>query len=596
MSQLITMKDGHDVEAWVMVKDIMVAEETGIGVCRINIESESSIGDGPSSSRFVVVDYDMSHDVSMNGASLTKTGTISTSRRTGSITKKTWRFITKFNSAHASEESDFLKLDKSKIKTLEKDFEFHQVNVWATACRTMDMIQCPDVLGRQIPWAFGDGRLILIPHAYYDENAYYDRDSRAVCFGYYYAPDKDGEQSDRISFTCLSHDIVTHELGHAILDGLKPYYYDVSSASTAGFHEYFGDAVALTSSLENRELLRRVAGRNDSVTSKINFFTDIAKELGVGTGDVGAQYLRSARNEKKLGQGLTQEEINSSHDFSQILTGAYYDLIMKCYLHRLEGIANPNGGDRVKAVMKAAKITRRMLFRALDYCAPTDIDYLDYAQAVYRADQKAHPSEPNAYRKLWAEVCMGRNICFSEEQLKSNLGLSNKDLVKLDIQTLSASRTDAYNFIDANREVLSIPSDANLKVINLYRTNKISLKEYRVPQEVITEFVWPVDVLLSGNQFGKMSGHVKTLWCGGTLVLSAEGNLIHYTLKTANEDRIAKFKNYLSYQLADEAEDVSDGETFGAKKKRFSIRLEGGRVSIKRNPSMRCSSRGHHHA
>ena len=579
-----------------MVKDILVAEETGIGVCRINIESESSVGDGPSSSRFVVVDYDMTHDVSMNGANLIKEGKISIASRSGELTKKTWRFITTFTSEHDKEESDFLKLDESMIEVLEKDFEFHQVNVWATACRTMDMIQCPDVLGRQIPWAFGDGRLTLIPHAYYDENAYYDRDSRAVCFGYYYAPDEDGEQSDRISYTCLSHDIVTHELGHAILDGLKPYYYDVSSASTAGFHEYFGDAVALTSSLENRELVRRVAGRNDNFTSKVNFFADIAKELGVGTGDLDAQFLRSARNEKKLGQGLTQDEINSSHDFSLILTGAYYDLIMKCYLKQLEGVADPNGHDRVKAVINAAKITRRMLFRALDYCAPTDIDYLDYAQAVYRADQMAHPVEPNAYRKLWAEVCMGRNICLSEEDLKSNLELSNKDLFKLNIQTLSASRTDAYNFLDANRDVLSIPADVNLKVINLYRTNKISLNEYRVPQEVIVEFVWPVDVLLNGKQFGKISGSVKTLWCGGTLVLSAEGNLIHYTLKTANQERVAKFRSYLAYQLADEVDDVSDGETFGARKKRFSIQLEGGRVSVQRNPSMRCRSRGHHHA
>ena len=328
MDQLLTMKDGHSVEAWIMVKDILVAKQTGTGLCRVNIESETSIGDGPSSSRFAIVDYDMTHDVAMDGANLSKEGKISTSRRSGSKTKKIWRFITRFNSKYSSEKSDFLALDESKIQLIEKDFEFHQVNVWATACQTLAMIQCPDVLGRQIPWAFGDGRLFLVPHAYYDENAYYDRDSRAVCFGYYYAPDEKGEQSEDISFTCLSHDIVTHELGHAILDGLKPYYYDVSSASTAGFHEYFGDAVALTSSLENRELLRRVAGQNDSVTSKYNFFTDIAKELGVGTGGPDSQFIRTARNEKKLGQGMTLEEINSAHDFSQILTGAYYDLIV----------------------------------------------------------------------------------------------------------------------------------------------------------------------------------------------------------------------------------------------------------------------------
>jgi hypothetical protein len=59
--------------------------------------------------------------------------------------------------------------------------------------------------------------------------------------------------------TCLSHDIVAHELGHAVLDG--PAVLQRSDVrANRRFHEYFGDAVAMMSSLATRETAQVTRG------------------------------------------------------------------------------------------------------------------------------------------------------------------------------------------------------------------------------------------------------------------------------------------------------------------------------------------------
>ena len=57
-------------------------------------------------------------------------------------------------------------------------------------------------------------------------NAFYSRASKSIQFYYFY---KDGKRVN----TCLSHDIIAHETGHAILDGLRPYFLEDSSIRTA---------------------------------------------------------------------------------------------------------------------------------------------------------------------------------------------------------------------------------------------------------------------------------------------------------------------------------------------------------------------------
>ena len=100
--------------------------------------------------------------------------------------------------------------------------------------RVLEFYEDEFALGRPVPWGFDGNRLILVPHAGYGENAFYDRATKSLQFYYFGDPQNPG-------YTCLSHDIITHETGHAILDGIRPLYSENPSLQTAAFHEFVGD-------------------------------------------------------------------------------------------------------------------------------------------------------------------------------------------------------------------------------------------------------------------------------------------------------------------------------------------------------------------
>lgn len=87
-------------------------------------------------------------------------------------------------------------------------------------------------LGRRIGWSFGGHQIQVAPHAFADANAFYSLYTQGLHFGYF--PSADGK---RRVYSCLSHEIVAHEITHALLDGLRERYMDPSSPQQAGFHE-----------------------------------------------------------------------------------------------------------------------------------------------------------------------------------------------------------------------------------------------------------------------------------------------------------------------------------------------------------------------
>jgi hypothetical protein len=300
---------------------------------------------------------------------------------------------------------------------------FHQQMVYAAASATIERFET--TLGRQISWRWvrSDAkgpfanRLLIHPHAMQEANAYYDPTIHGLAFGYFAAKDgPDGPPTGEIVYTCLSHDIVVHETTHAVLDGIRRYFLEPTSADAAAFHEAFADVIALLQHFTFPEALleavRRTGGRiNQAATSPdaaagpggvtiqaeigaSNPFVELAREFGeaLGTRDALRSALGTRPQERKL--GTTWE----AHERGAILVAAIFDAFFSVYvrasadllrLARAGGAINPSGDVRPALAERLAReatdtATRftEICIRALDYCPPVDIEFGDFLRAI----------------------------------------------------------------------------------------------------------------------------------------------------------------------------------------------------------------------
>jgi hypothetical protein len=561
------------VRVKILPKDPLVARKEDLWPALLDIPC-TTIGDGPTSARIVVVDYNADLDERFAPARLLKN------------------------------RSGFLNLARLSRDALLKDFNFHQVNVWAIAELTLARLEDEYALGRPIPWASGLGRLLILPHAGYDENAFYDRGTGALHFFYCEGPD--GEPV----YTCLSHDVITHELGHAILDGLKPGYNEVASPETAGFHEYFGDAIAMMASLRNRQIAKLVVKDAPERLSARNVVSAIASEFGAAIrGIPGEEYLRGAWN------NLTMRDLRGTyeeHDWSEILTGIYYQLLQFLYRRNLlrkrqdeakEKRRARNKGDRqnrsITALINAADQTANIMLRAIDYCPPVDLRYAEYARAVLRADEIAYPIDQFGVRLELTRIFKRRGLAVPPEDVKTRNETVNKLRKARLIDEVTATPVDAYRFLDQYRELFGIPADANLTVAAVYRTNKRAKSGYWPPKERVIEFTWHEDVKLIGRRYGALEGTYLPLLCGGTLVFDGNGNFLHQTMVSPSEARRNELLKYVHYLVREGYIGVADNARGigapGRDSNRVRAVIRGTRVELTRNAAMRHARPGAQH-
>ncbi|MGE5123179.1 MAG: hypothetical protein ACM3H7_01570, partial [Acidobacteriaceae bacterium] len=270
------------------LQDPLVAEEDPMSGFDKNIflPWEPGLADGPTSARFTVVDY--------NGDTKTITPPA------------------KWSPDMQKYVLDGQILDHKNTTPL----QFHQVNAWVAAQRALRFFQEGNGLGRTIPWGFEGNRLIIVPHAGFCENAFYDRSSKSLQF-YYFGP-----QNDRV-YTCLSTDIINHEFGHAVLDGIRPHYMESNSIQTAAFHEFIGDMTAILILLRNNEFRRKLAAKTRGDLNKADQLAYLAEQFGRTVKN--RPYLRNARAKIKMSEVQNDDR---PHYVSQVLTGAMYKILV----------------------------------------------------------------------------------------------------------------------------------------------------------------------------------------------------------------------------------------------------------------------------
>jgi hypothetical protein len=462
------------------------------------IKWEPGLTDGPTSARFAVVDYNAD---------------------------------TQRIAPSAVWDEDKLRFVKGR-RVLDRrnrdNYQFHQVNVWAALQRALDFYQSGFGLGRPIPWGFKGNRLIVVPHAGYGENAFYDRKSKSLQFYYF-------ERNGETIYTCLSTDIINHEFGHAVLDGIRPYFMESVSVQTAAFHEFIGDLTAILIILRNNEFRRQLAEMTAGKLSDAEHLANIAEQFGEAVQD--KPYLRNANSP------LTMEKVAGDqrpHHVSQVLTAAMYDIIKTVSQHFL----NERGRTPKQAFWNTIQRMQRTAIQPLDLLPPADVTFKDYALAVLRAEELSNPKDPHGYYRMMRDAFHQRGILDDAdlEELGKPRYLYERLRMSVyhDIDHISRSRSAAYLYLNDNREELYIPPIQDFFVTDLYVANKFTRQARRLPKQIILEYIWREEVKLEGPEFGRFSGQTTSMLCGGTLVFDENGNVLSWFRKPGTQVRNGK--------------------------------------------------------
>jgi len=315
------------------------------------------------------------------------------------------------------------------LEPSESDPRFHQQMVYAVALKTLENFD--RALGRVLRLGSsgsnkGGGnypRLRLFPHAFYGANAFYSPKLNAVLFGYFKAEAEDVGPNlpGQTVFTCLSHDVITHEMTHAIVDRLRPMFLEPSNVDVLAFHEGFADIVALFQHFSFQDILREQIQRTRLDIRTPTPLVQLAQQFGFATGS--GKALRSALDEP--GSKL-KDTVIEPHDRGSILVAAVFDGFYKTYQRRINDLVRivtggtgtlPQGDlhpDLVNRIATEASRTAQrvldMCIRAFDYMPPVDVTFGDFLRAMITADYELVPDDEFNSRGAMIEAFRMRGI------------------------------------------------------------------------------------------------------------------------------------------------------------------------------------------
>lgn len=292
----------------------------------------------------------------------------------------------------------------------ERDPRMHQQMTYAVAARVLEVFD--RALGRRV--SFRSKRLRLFPHAFYGANAFYQHDIDAVLFGFFHATDRDdGIIDGQPVFSCLSHDIVAHEVTHALTYRLRPHYQQRSNPDVKAWCEAIADLVALLLHFQLEGVLESVVDGHEGRLDDPSPLVELA-----------GQYGRSMPQRMALRSALVDPTPTTSSETEPYrrasrLVAAVFSGFVSTFEEETRNLVllATNGSGRlppgavppplVRAVCESARhLSDRLLsacIRSFDYLPPADVTFGDFVRAVVTADADLFPSGNSTLRQRLVE-------------------------------------------------------------------------------------------------------------------------------------------------------------------------------------------------
>lgn len=312
-------------------------------------------------------------------------------------------------------------LAQDGLRPAENDPRTHQQVVYAVTMSVIERFE--RFLGRRFRWR-GAARLRLVPHAFEGRNAYFDPARGAVLFGYYPADRRDPGPNlpGQVIFTCLSSDIIAHEVTHAIIHRLRKYYTEATNPDVYAWHEAFADLIALFQHFVHREVLMEAVSTSSANLRRSTGLLDLAHEFGRSTGRGAA--LRSAiGTDPDPARFLATTE---PHARGAQFVAAVFDTFLEDHQRAISDLLRiASGGTGVlpagriapdlvsRVAGEAVASTDRllgMIVRGFDYLPVVDVTFGDVVRAIVTADRKLFPDDAINLRSVLVESMRRRGI------------------------------------------------------------------------------------------------------------------------------------------------------------------------------------------
>jgi hypothetical protein len=276
-----------------------------------------------------------------------------------------------------------------------------------------------------------------------DDNAHYDHERGEIAFGYFQTTAEDARArhfAGSYVFTALSHDVIVHEVTHALLAGMRAHFFDRTTLDVEAFHEGFADLVAIFQKFTYRPLVESALRSSGGSLRVQSLLTQVAREFGQ-TRSTAHDFLRSPIDDDDTGEPLPcyDDPDHDKYSLGSVFTSAVFDAFVTIYERKIArvlrvatGSSRPHphiepSADLIevlaeKAVSLADQM-QTMLIRAVDYCPPVDLKLGEFLRAVITADRELVPDDPWGYREAWIDAFARRRIVprgvttFSEDAL-----------------------------------------------------------------------------------------------------------------------------------------------------------------------------------
>ncbi|MBM3462929.1 MAG: hypothetical protein FJX76_12580 [Armatimonadetes bacterium] len=402
-------------------------------------------------------------------------------------------------------------------------------------------------IGRTVNWGHkrqtNAEQLWIHPHAGQGLNAFYNNENGSINFLYA----EDPRTNDLID-SANSLEVVAHETGHAILDGIRPNYIQSMDAASGGFHEAFGDVIAMLVSLQEDDVIEALYQETGGDLSESNIVSRMGEQLGRAMRGEKNAFVRNALNDAKYKHenflpfiSFKEAMALEPHQYSLPWTAANYDLL-RIFVGQKMGDSSVTFVDAVKA---SRDELGELALRSLDLAPPGKISFKDAAIAMLQAD--ALYNDASHLKELLAVFTM-RNILTPDDAEKfvtdlatvKVLGEVGKFELPKDFNPArDAKEKGGQQFLEEKGPVLGLSTEEikNLKYAGTTtndRGQRILLFNEEKKVE-LTEPEW--GATYQGNNFSIHGGLV--------LAFDADGKLQSLTRDEISEDDVANSKLFL---------------------------------------------------